>query len=121
MGNRGFKLEYKTEHLIPSSAEHKHRVELILCTLYIVFASPDIVTCRLYGPRIKSWWGHNFLHPSRLALAAHPVLLYSGYQVCFLGVKLPRHGMDHPPPTSAEVKEEYRYTCIPPLGPYVLF
>jgi len=32
-------------------------------------------------------------------------LLYSGYSVYFPGVKQPRHGVDHPPSSSAEVKK----------------
>jgi hypothetical protein len=34
-----------------------------------------------------------------------PSLLYNGYRVFFPGVKRPRRGAEHPPPSSAEVKE----------------
>jgi hypothetical protein len=34
-----------------------------------------------------------------------PSLLYNGYRVVFLRVKRPWHGIDHPLPSSAEVKE----------------
>jgi hypothetical protein len=34
-----------------------------------------------------------------------PSLLYNGYRVSFPGVKWPGRGVNHPPPTSAEVKE----------------
>jgi len=72
MGSRGSfhrgKVEYETMQLSPSSAVHKHWVELPLyCS-----PSPDIVTCGLYGSGIKSKWEQDFLHPSRLALVAYP-------------------------------------------------
>ena len=34
-----------------------------------------------------------------------PNLLYDGYRVCFAGVKWPGRGVNHPLPSSAEVKE----------------
>jgi hypothetical protein len=34
-----------------------------------------------------------------------PSLVYNGYRVSFPGVKRPGRGVDHPPPSSAEVKE----------------
>jgi hypothetical protein len=34
----------------------------------------------------------------------------------FPGVKWPRRGADHPPPSSAEVTNEYSYSSTPPLG-----
>jgi hypothetical protein len=34
----------------------------------------------------------------------------------FPGLKRPVRGAEHPPPSSAEVKEEYSYTCTHPLG-----
>jgi hypothetical protein len=40
-----------------------------------------------------------------------PSLLYNGYRV-----KRPGRGADHPPPSSAEVTNEYSYTSTPPLG-----
>jgi hypothetical protein len=42
-----------------------------------------------------------------------PSFPYSGCRVSFPGVKRPGHGVDHPPPSSAEVKERvqlYRYS-----------
>jgi hypothetical protein len=35
----------------------------------------------------------------------------------FLGVKRPGCGADHPPPSTADVENEYSYTSTPPLGP----
>jgi len=44
-----------------------------------------------------------------------PSLLYNGYWVAFPGVKWPGHVVDHPSPSSAEVKERvYLYS---PSGP----
>jgi hypothetical protein len=54
----------------------------------------------LDGPGIESRWGRDFSHTSRPALG-----LYNGYRV-FPGVKRPRRGADHPPPSRAEVKKE---------------
>ena len=42
--------------------------------------------------------------PPPPTLGAHPAS-YSGYRVSLLGVKRPRHGVYHPPASSAEVKE----------------
>ena len=46
----------------------------------------------LFRTRPDRPWGPHFL-------------LYNGYGVSFLGVKRPGRGVDHPPPTIAEVKE----------------
>jgi len=58
----------------------------------------------LQCPGIESRWGRDFLHPSRLALGPTqlPIQLVPGL---FRGVKRPGRGVDHPPPSSAEVKE----------------
>jgi len=79
--------------------------------------SPDILTCGLYGPGIKSKWGQDFLHPSRLALGSYPTSCSVGTRSLSWGL----HGQGMALPTSAEAKEECRYTCIPPLRLYVLF
>jgi hypothetical protein len=47
-------------------------------------------------------------------------LLYNGYQIFFLGVKRSGRGVDHPPPSSAEVKERvelYLYSSSRPSMP----
>ena len=74
-----------------------------------------IVTCyRLGGQGIKSWWGDIFCsHTYRLWHL--PSLLYNVYQISFLGVKHSGHDIDHPPPSSAEVKERveiFLYFCL---------
>ena len=51
-----------------------------------------------------------------------PSLLSNGYWVSFVGVKRPGHDVQHPLPSSTEVKKkEYSYTSTPPLGPRGLF
>jgi hypothetical protein len=47
-----------------------------------------------------------------------PSLLYNGYQVCVPGVKWPGHGINHPPLSSAKIKERVENTYTPPLGPH---
>jgi hypothetical protein len=44
-----------------------------------------------------------------------PSVLYNGYRVAFAGVKRSERGVDHQPPSSAEVKERVGYTSTPPL------
>jgi hypothetical protein len=46
-----------------------------------------------------------------------PNLLYNGYRVSFPGVKRPGRGVDHPPPSSAEVKERVEVYLYSPSGP----
>jgi hypothetical protein len=64
----------------------------------------------LEGPGIKSrtrpdWpWGL-------------PSLLYNGYRVSFPGLKRPERGVDHPSPSSAEVKERVELYLYSPSGP----
>jgi len=49
-----------------------------------------------------------------------PSLLYSGYRVCFAGVK--RQGCDdHPPHLAPRLKKGESYTSTPPLGLRGLF
>jgi hypothetical protein len=57
----------------------------------------------LDGLGIKSQWGQDFLHPSRLALG--PTQPYTMGTGSLLEVKGLACGTDHPPPFSAKVKE----------------
>jgi hypothetical protein len=45
-----------------------------------------------------------------------PSLLYNGYQVSFPRVKQPRHGIDHPSPSSAKFKERVELYLHSPSG-----
>jgi len=49
-------------------------------------------------------------------LRGPPSLLYNGYQI-FPGVKLPGRGVDHPPPSSVEVKERVELYLYSTSGP----
>ena len=46
-----------------------------------------------------------------------PSLLYNGYRVSFPGVKLPGYGVNHPPPSNAEIKERVELYFYSPCGP----
>jgi hypothetical protein len=61
----------------------------------------------LDSPGIESCWGARFSATS---------LLYNGYRV-FLGVKQPGCGGDHPPPSSAKVKEKVEIYVYSPSVP----
>ena len=45
-----------------------------------------------------------------------PSLLNNGYRVCFLGFKRPGRGVNHPPPSSADVKERVELYPDSPSG-----
>ena len=58
----------------------------------------------LDGPGIESWWGRDVPHLSRLALGpTQPPVQW--VPSLFPGVERPGRGVDHPPLSSAEVKE----------------
>jgi hypothetical protein len=58
----------------------------------------------LDGPEIESWWEGNFSHPPTPALGPTQPPVPRVPALC-PGVKRPGRGVDHPPPSSAEVKE----------------
>ena len=67
-------------------------------------------------PKKKSRWGRIFrTRPDRPW--GPPRLLYIGNRVSFPGVKRPGHGVNHPPPSSAEVKERAELHLYSPSGP----
>jgi len=72
--------------------------------------------CGLDGPRIESRWGRDFPHPSRSALGPTqpPIQLVLGPSP---GGKVAGRGVDHPPPSSAEVKERVKLYLYSPPGP----
>ena len=82
--------------------------------------SRDISVCiatgyGLDGLGIESRWGRDFrTRPDRLW--GPPSLPYNGYWV-FLGGKRLGRGVDHPPPSSAEVKERVKLYLYSPSGP----
>jgi len=70
------------------------------------------------GPGIESRWGGGEIFRTRPDQPwGPPSLLYNGYRVSFPGVKRPGRGVDHPPPSSAEVKERVELYLYTPFGP----
>jgi hypothetical protein len=70
----------------------------------------------LGGPGIECRWGEVFrVCPYRPW--GPPNLLYNGYRVSFPEVKRPGRGVNHPLPSSAEVKERVELYLHPPSGP----
>ena len=68
---------------------------------------------RLDGPRIESrWGGPRFSAPVQTGPGAHPASHTTGTG-SFPGVKRPGRGVDHPPPSSAEVKERIAIPLLP--------
>ena len=62
----------------------------------------------LDGSRFDPWWGQDFPHcPDRPR--AHPASCRMGTE-CFPGVKRPGREIDHPLPTSVQLKKEQSYT-----------
>ena len=57
----------------------------------------------LDGPGIASRWGARFSAPVQTGPGAHPAFYTMGTE-SFPGVKRPGRGVDHPPPSSAEVE-----------------
>ena len=58
----------------------------------------------LDGPVIETRWGARFSALVQAVPGAHPDS-YRMSTVSSLGVQRPGHGVDHPPPSSAEAKE----------------
>jgi len=45
-----------------------------------------------------------------------PSFLFGGYRASFLGIKQSGREVDHPPPCSADVKNEWSHTFAPPYA-----
>jgi len=70
----------------------------------------------LDGPGIEFWCGRDFLHLSRPRLGPTQPLI-KWVPGLFPGVKRPRRVVDHPPPSSTEVKERVDIYLFYPSGP----
>ena len=66
----------------------------------------------LDGPGIKYRWGSRFSAPLQAGPRAHPASYTMGTG-SFPGVKRPERGVDHPPSSSAEVKERVVIPLLP--------
>jgi hypothetical protein len=76
-------------------------------------SSVGITTCyRLDGPGIESQWGARFFVAIQTGPGAHPASYTMG-----TGLKRLGHGVDHPPQSSAEVKERVELYLYSPSGP----
>jgi hypothetical protein len=69
----------------------------------------------LDGPEIEFRWGARFSAPVQTGPGTHPASYTMGAR-SFLGVKQPGRGVDHPPPSSAEVKEGIELYLYSPSG-----
>jgi len=70
----------------------------------------------LDGPGIEFWCGRDIrTRPDRQW--DPPSLLHNGYRLSFPGVKRPKRGVKHPPPSSAEGKERIELYMYFPFGP----
>jgi len=70
---------------------------------------------RLGGPGIESQWGARFSALIQTGPGAHPVSCTMGTG-SFPGVKQLDHGVDHPPPSNAKVKERVELYLSSPSG-----
>ena len=70
----------------------------------------------LDGPGIESRWRRDFPHPSRSALGPTQVPIQWVPGV-FAERKEPRRDVNHPPPSSAEVKQTVELYVYSPTGP----
>ena len=71
---------------------------------------------RLDSLGIESWWAVRFSTPVQTGPGAYPVSCTMGTK-SYLGVKQPWHGVYHPPPSSAEVKERVELYLYFPSWP----
>ena len=93
------------------AARNRTRSCVAMCTFSCVLAlychlTLEIVATRygLDGPGIKSRWGRDFPHPSRPVLGPTQPLI-EWVPGLFARGKEPGCGVNHPPPSTAEVKE----------------
>ena len=96
------------------STRKKHRMAYTL----LLFMKTLILATRygLEGPGIESRWGRGDLpHLSRPALGPTQPPIQC-YRVSFQAVKRPGRGVDHPSPSSAEVKESVELYLYFPSG-----
>ena len=70
----------------------------------------------LDGPGFEARWWRDLRHPPR-PVRGPPSLPQNWYRVFFLGVKRPGRGVNHPPTSSAEIKERVElYLYVPSMS-----
>jgi hypothetical protein len=91
--------------------------------IYIIYTTVDrdrpVGIATLYwlsGPGTESRWEARFSASVQTGPGAHPASCTMGTG-SFPGVKRPGRGVDHPPPSSAEVKERVELYVYSPSGP----
>jgi len=78
----------------------------------------SIATCyRLEGLGIETWWGARFSTPVQTGPGAHPASYTMDTGSLSRGVKRPGRGVQHPPPSSAKIKERVELYLYPFSGP----
>jgi hypothetical protein len=90
------------------------------CYLRLVGRDSSVSTAPPYGldgPGTKSRWRRNFPNPSKLALRSNQPPIQQAASFFSPGVKRPGHGINHPPPSSVEVKERVELYLYSPSGP----
>ena len=106
-------------HVLYRAATGIYFYLFIICLhFYMGWASSvGIATrCGLDGPGIESRWGVRFSAPVQTGPGAHPASCTMGTG-SFPGVMRPGSGVDHPPRSSAEVKERVELYLCSPSGP----
>ena len=58
--------------------------------------------------------GASFTVPVQADIGVHLASTYNVYRVSLAGLKRPGRGVDHSPPSSSEVKNQYSYTSTTP-------
>jgi hypothetical protein len=115
------------EHTVQYTCGYIYTMETVLWVFYVPNSTGFIVWKDVF-PQLQSFhipqgiFGclnyHLFRYPNiTLLLICLPILLYNGYRVSFPWVKQPGRGVDHPPPSSTEVKERVELYLYSPSGP----
>ena len=91
-GNNLRPAKYATENIQCLALEHHVG---LWCRWFRINSTCLATRYEVHGPGIESKWGRNFQHPSRPALG---------------------HGVNHPPPSSSEVKERVELYFYSSLG-----
>jgi len=73
----------------------------------------------LDSSRIETWWGARFSAPVQTGPGAHHPASYTMGNGSFPGggLKWPGRGIEHPPPSSTEVKDRVELYLYSPTGP----
>ena len=92
---------------------------LLLGTSHYLF--PNFLTCLTWDTLLAalSRWGVRFSAPVQTGPGAHPASYTTGTE-SFPGVKRPGQGVDHPPPSTAEVEGRVELYVCSPSGPLSL-